>query len=375
MHDATKNSSLVDKILTFSQKIFNPNRTQVTGIDIGTTWLKLVQLKQSGDKVELTGMYMNELPAEFRDGEYVNRPEEFYKYMDKQLKMSGIPLKFIVLSLNTRSVTVRKIQLPEMPPDEFKTAVEWEAPQYLPYEADSYYLDFVTLPRTKTQQVADALLLDVLLVATLKSNVDFWVQFFNSRKLSLIRVTIDSLAIQELLPTDLNNFVLLDIGDKASQLAIFQDGSPAAQRSINTAGDMFTQQIISILNINQKEAEYLKEYPEGLKLALSENSALQAAYTDYCNTLVSEVVRTIDFFKMSNPNAVVDNLFLTGGASSLYQLADYFAQGSLLKVSQPDTFEKIFIGNNWDKKQLKKNANRLSVATGAALGGLGNEED
>lgn len=375
MHDATKNSSLVEKLITFSQKIFNPNRTQVTGIDIGTTWLKMVQLKKSGDKVELTGMYITELPEEFRDGEYVNKPEEFYKYMDKQLKMSGIPLKLIVLSLNTRSVTVRKIQLPEMPPSEFKTAVFWEAPQYLPYEADSYYLDFVTLPRNKSDQLADALLLDVLLVATLKVNVDFWMKFFAARKLDLLRVTIDSLAVQETLPEDLRNFVLLDIGDKSSQLAIFQDGSPAAQRSINTAGDLFTQQIIAILNINQKEAEYLKEYPDGLKLALTENSALQAAYTDYCNTMVSEVVRTIDFFKMSNPSAVIDSLVLTGGASSLYQLSDYFAQGSALKVMQSDTFEKVFVGNNWDKKQLKKNANRLSVATGAALGGLGNEED
>lgn len=107
--------------------------------------------------------------------------------------------------------------MPEMPDEEMKQSVAWDSSQYVPYEADTYYVD-----SAKFGAYTNEGLQPVLLVASPKDVIDSLLEISDALAWHTIGIDIEVLSAYRTLPRQLENFVLLDIGRSYSMLTIFR---------------------------------------------------------------------------------------------------------------------------------------------------------
>ena len=148
---------------------FSRNKSLV-GLDIGTSSVKAVELKDlgKGKGHQLVSIGMEPLsPEAIVDG----------TIMDSGLVVDAISSLFtsnkiksadVAMSLSGHSVIIKKINLPLMSPEELAESIQWEAEQYIPFDVEDVSIDYQVLDGSSTAAEGT---MDVLLVAVKKDKI------------------------------------------------------------------------------------------------------------------------------------------------------------------------------------------------------------
>ena len=142
-------------------------RKNALGLDIGSSSIKLVQLRETKKGIHLVNLSVANLPPEaIVDGALMNSSVivETIREMTEKLKLKA---KEVALSISGHSVIIKKIGLPAMTQDELDESIKWEAEQYIPFDVNDVYLDYQVLQSRPEQGQ-----MDVLLVAAKREMVD-----------------------------------------------------------------------------------------------------------------------------------------------------------------------------------------------------------
>jgi type IV pilus assembly protein PilM len=125
--------------------MFAPKR-QLLGLDIGSSGIKLVQLKENRGRYILQKFGVKELEPEvivdgtvMDEGRVVSAIKEL---VDEQ----HVKLKQVAISISGHAVIIKKISLPPMPDEELEGQVKLAAEQYIPFDINEVNLDFHVLP-------------------------------------------------------------------------------------------------------------------------------------------------------------------------------------------------------------------------------------
>ena len=100
------------------------------------------------------------LPPAFRELNFLNHPVETAEWIRPRLRGFGAPSCIWVLPPGACAVKV--LQLPWLNDRELREFLAWEAGQYVPYEADTFYLDGVFRTRREPQEGDSELVLAAL---------------------------------------------------------------------------------------------------------------------------------------------------------------------------------------------------------------------
>jgi Tfp pilus assembly PilM family ATPase len=65
--------------------------------------------------------------------------------ISRLLASTGVKGQNVAVSVSGHSVIVKKILLPMMPEEELSESIRWEAEQYVPFDINDVYLDYVVL--------------------------------------------------------------------------------------------------------------------------------------------------------------------------------------------------------------------------------------
>src|SRR5262245_53286525 len=148
--------------------MFRPK--SLIGVDIGSHTVKVSQLRRSGDGFELEKFGFAEI---YPNGERPTDPREQQNAkaiaLKQALQSGDIQARHTVAAVCGESIIVRYLQLPEMPEDELKKALQWEAEEYIPFRLSEVNIDSVILGRSNE---ADHTKMDVLLVSAKKDLVE-----------------------------------------------------------------------------------------------------------------------------------------------------------------------------------------------------------
>ena len=104
-----------------------------TGVDIGTSSVKIVQLKKSPSGPELVGYAMAPLPPAAVDEGNIKDAQTVAAVIKDVLKTSKLRCDRSFASISGQNVIMRFTKLPIMTPDELEQTVRIEAEQYVPY--------------------------------------------------------------------------------------------------------------------------------------------------------------------------------------------------------------------------------------------------
>ena len=229
----------------------------LVGLDIGSSAIKLVELKDSkagGYRLVKTGLEALS-PEAIVDG----------AIMDSSLVVDTV--NRIVSSLNVRnpdfgtslsghSVIIKKISLPAMSPEELAESIRWEAEQYVPFDINDVNLDYVVLESGGGETM------DVLLVAVKKDKIGDYTSVITQAGKTPVLVDVDAFALQNAFeanyPVEAGHIVALgNIGASVTNVNILSGSNTIFWRDISFGGNQYTDAIQKQLTLSFEQAEAL----------------------------------------------------------------------------------------------------------------------
>ena len=345
-------------VIPFLQK-----KTTACGLDLGTSWLKMVCLRNAKQGIRLERMGQMALPFQSKgDSKAIgNAVKTLHASM-------GFKDKVVISSLRGHEIIVKHMQLPLA--KDMCAVVEKEAREQIPFDLTDLYLDFhVINPAEKKAKKAE-----VMVVATKKKVVMNLEATLELGGLALSMVDVDAFALSNCFefnyPEQTDPVYLLDIGANQGILGIYEPHRPFYFRELGFGGKEITQTLGRQLDIHLNEAEALKRKgPQGLPENQRQHAA--RAVKDVCRNWCREIQRMEQFFQTSTTiSAMPKKLCISGGGSLLCGVIPLFAEELEMEVSPLDPWRKILVDSNQsDTQYIKACSSQFVVPTGLALRG------
>ena len=366
-------------------------KPEAFGLDVSDLSLKIIKLKKKRRRLALASFGESEIkPGIIKEGEIKDEEKlaEIIKESLKKVKGEKLKTKYVVASLPEEKAFLQVIQLPKMPPEDLKSAVIYEAENYIPLPIDQVYLDSQIVPPLYNHQDH----FDVLLAAMPKKIVDPYLSSLKKAGLEPIALEIESLAISraliknEVSPIPL---LLIDLGATRTSFIIFSGHSIRFTSSIPVSSSTFTEIIAKNLRITLAEAERLKiKYglEERIKLKIKKDSfekitekgkifeALVPALVD----LIQQIKKHLDYYQSHTshehlpPNGNrVAKILLCGGGANLKGLIELLALELKIPVEFGNPWVNILPEGQKEIPELPfKKSLGYTTALGLALRGL-----
>jgi type IV pilus assembly protein PilM len=289
----------------------------VIGLSIGTSSIKLVELKRSGKSWKLLHFGIVQLGEDtIINREIINQISvvDSIKQLLGQLKLST---KQVCTSLSGTSLIIKRMQVEVPNVRELQEAVFWEAEQYLPFDPSEVVMDYHMLSRAKDNKT------DVLLVAVKKAVLDTYMACVEDAGLQPKIVDVDFFALQNLFeinyPANPSEAVaVVDLGASSLKLVVVHDGVPVYTKDAAIGGRMLTAEIQKSLGLNYNDAESLKTAPGGSASMPQEVSDLMHIMAE---NIAGEIKRSLDFYNASSTGAPVSYVLLTGGSAKIENIS------------------------------------------------------
>lgn len=356
---------------------------EIFGLDINDLSIKVAKLRKSRGVFNLVSL--NEVsmrPGVVKEGAILDKEAlvNFIRNACNTVKGEKLNTNYAALSLPEEKSFSQVIQMPRMTQEELKTAVPFEAENYIPLSINNVYLDFQVIEAHK--QGNDLSHMDLLINVMPKPIVDSYVYCTKKAGLVPCILEIESQAIVSALvknKKDLTPTIFIDLGQDNTSFTIFSGGSIRFTSSLSVFSGQFTKAISEKLGITTNEAEKLKIRYGILPQKTGKSYDIKGSLEPVLNELISQIKKYINFYKghvtheYFSTDGKIEKIILSGGGAYLKGLPEFISE----KIEVPVEF-----GNPLANIQVpKKNGFRISderalsftTAIGLALRGANNE--
>ncbi len=347
--------------------LFKKDKT-LLGLNIGSGYIKMIELKDSGSIYTLSNFGMAALPPDaIVDGTIMDMSAvaNTITNLANNLKVKK---KRISTSISGHSVIVKKIALPLMDENTIEETIQQEAAQHIPYDISDVNLDFQILGPNKN----NAENMDVILVAVKKDTINDYLSLVEEAGFVPVVVDIDTFALENAYEHNYNEnekkiIALVDIGTNMTVINILDDGVTCFSRNITSGSRLITEQLQKQFSLSYENAELLKMgCPEknGTEPAEALTAIKAAAFS-----LINEITKTIDFFHTSAlSEGRIEKIVLSGGGAKAYNILEEIQNKSGITTELIDPFRNIMIPEKqFDLEYIKDIAPIATIAMGLAL--------
>ena len=354
-------------------------RPEAFGLDISDLSLKIIKLKKKGNLFDLASFGEAQIkPGIIRAGEIKDEKKlaEIIKEAVKSVKGEKIKTKYVVASLPEEKAFLQVIQMPRMSEEDLKSAVIYEAENYIPLPIESVYLDSRTI--SPVYNHLDHL--DVLIASLPKKTVDPYLSALKLAGLKPLVLEIESLAIARALTKDeltSSPVLLIDIGATRTSFIIFSGHSLRFTSSIPVSSGSLTEIISKALKTNLPEAENLKiEY--GLQLKKKKGKEIFEALVPALTDLVQQIKRCLIYYQthaahehLPPDGKGVSKILLCGGGTNLKGLTDFLSLQLRIPTELGNPWINILAKDQREVSQLPfEESLSYTTALGLALRGI-----
>ncbi len=350
--------------------IFSSN-TSYLGIDIGTSSIKIVELKKEGSKVKLVTYGFSESLQGVEQADV----KQISKIINQVFRQAGAVSKNAVAALPTFSVFSSIINLTGVDKKDIPSAVRWEAKKVIPLPLEEMILDWRNIKKNEkdSQLLREASKnnkeikanVKVLLTGAPRSLVKKYIEIFQNVRINLLSLETETFSlIRSLLGNDQSTIMIVEMGANTTDISIVENGIPMLTRSIDVGGLTISKAISNNLNIGLERAEQFK-YDLGISSIESQENVIPKTITETVAPVVNEIKYALNLFQSKNKKGV-EKIVLSGGAALLINFANYLSK--VLDIN-------VIIGNPWSriscpidlKPLLDEVGPRMSIAVGLAM--------
>lgn len=345
-------------------------KKDIVGIDVGSSSIKLVHLKDGKDGYHLLSAGIMPLPAEAIVDNTLMDSALIVSALKNLLSSLGVKAKDAACSISGNSVIIRKILLPAMSSDELEEQISWEAEQYIPFDINDVNIDFQIIG---TDNV-DPSKMNVLLVASKKDIINDYVAVFNDAGMQLSIVDVDAFAVQnsfemnhDVDPSDV--VALINIGASVMNINVVKGGNTLFSRDVQMGGNLYTEEIQKQLGLTASDAESAK-----MLVTEIQDGGLVNILMKLNENITQEIRRSLDFYNSTANEDRISKIFVSGGCSKSYKLFETIGEKLGLPVEKHNPFAKIsFSEKEFDHEYLQEIAPLMAVTVGLAIRRVGDK--
>lgn len=357
--------------------LFKKKGKSSVGIDIGTSSIKVVQLKRSEGRYKLetygelqTYGYLERLNDPFQSKSLKMLESQVIEMTKRIIKESGISTKRAVISIPVFSSFIVVIDMPPMLEKELFQALSFEAKRHIPIPLSEAKIDWKIIDREKAGSSKDkrknVFKFRVLLVVVPKEVISKYLRIVKALELKLLALELESFSyIRSLMGNDQSAACVLDFGARSTSFTIIDKGFIQASHSLDIAGTELTRTLSHGIGVSFQRAELYKK-ERGLKFQEpgSEREAKEILLT-LIDKIVLEVERLIKSYQVETKRRVT-KLILSGGSGNLVGLEEYLEKRLKTDVITGDPWARVSYPP-FLEPVLKEIAPRFAVAVGLAM--------
>jgi type IV pilus assembly protein PilM len=312
---------------------FSKSKSHI-GVDIGTSNIKIVQLQPKDDKFVLETYGIVNVAYQISTKDSNSAIKHTAQILKNLINRSKASSNKIVASLPNSVVFTSVLELPKIPDNELKAAIEFEAKKYVPLPLTEVALSWSVIQEKKPKINHDTNLGNlsksdntknkILLTAVPNVVVENYLNVFKMAGLETLALEIEALSlIRALVGEDDKTVLVVDIGAKNTSINLVDSGYLRFSKNINVGGDTVTTSIAQSLSINFARAEQFKK-DFGLS---AEGQQIPQIMRPILDIIRNEAAQLVSLFESRGDR--IDQILLSGAGSKLPALVDYF--GSLGK--------------------------------------------
>lgn len=364
----------------FSKK----NDHSVIGIDIGSSSIKIVQLKRH------KGVAILETYGEIALGPYAGTQtgraakltsDKIATAVTDLIKEANINTLDSAISIPMRSSMVSILQLPKLAEKQLAQMVPIEARKYIPVPISEVSLDWFIIPKLEdseeVMQVVDGQkvsLVDILVVAIHNDVLNDFSTIVSLSKLSTTFFEIEMFStIRSVLEAEdgPQSVLVFDMGASATKTYIVERGVIKESHNINKGSQDITLNIASALNVSIEIAEKLKRNYG--KNTTEQDTKIQNIIDLTLSSIFGQVNSIIVNYG-KRFNKVVSKMVLVGGGSLLNTLPEKAQEKIGIPVIMSNPFGRTQ-APAFLQDSLKESGAAFATAIGLALRKLQELED
>jgi len=286
------------------------------GLDIGASAIRVAQLTGTVGTPALTSFGQIALPqnavvdGEIRDAGAVS---EAIAQLWKRTKLRA---KNAVIGIANQRVVVRQVDLPFLEEKEFRTALPFQAADYIPMPVEEAQLDFIVLSDYVTDTGEH--MMRVLLVAAATEMVESFVDTVSAAGLQPAGIDLTPFAVARAVSPVARgesgvggSEAIIDVGAGITNIVVHHNGEPRFVRILLVGGDDATTSIAELQDVSFEEAEALK-FDLASGVGAEDVKRILRGQVD---SLVEEIRGSLDYYLSQEDSEPIVSIILTGGGS------------------------------------------------------------
>jgi len=340
--------------------------TQVLGLDISSTTVKLLELSQAGGRYRVESYAVSSLPQDAVIEKSVNDVDGVANAIRTVVAQSRTKLKNVAAAVAGSSVITKLIDMPQgLSEDDMETQLTLEADQYIPYPLDEVSIDF----EVQGPSPEDDDQVEVLLAACRRETIETRVEAIEGSDLVPRIMDVEAYAMERAFgqlkgQLDLeedSTVAIVDIGATMTTLSVLNSGQTIYTREQLFGGKQLTDEIMRRYGLPLEEAGLAKKQgglPDDYEPEVLE---------PFKDAVVQQVARSLQFFFSSSQYNDVDHIILAGGVASMEGLEELVQErlGTPTTVANP--FAMMSISPRVNQVALNSDAPAMMIACGLAL--------
>lgn len=345
--------------------MFGLGHHEIIGVDIGSSAVKIVQLRKSNNSWLVTAAGLVDISDKGLDSPG-RKETNSARAVHNCIRLSGIKTKFAVCGVGGAEVAVRDFEFPPIPEEQIERAIMLEAKQVCPFNTDQIAVDYHLTQNGENKTRG------YLVVAT-DNVIKNMVRIANRAHLDCVLMDVDGLALINCFnelerPEKDHGAAILNIGSKYTTLAVEDDSGQPFIRNLNYAGDSIMEGIAAE---NEMTSDAVKTMFAGDPNEIPAN--IQESFSRACNRLINEINKTVRYYTAQERSSDIRRLMVSGGFALFGELMKILDDNLPMDVRLWNPFEKMrsHLGRNHRgvlvKSMIRKNGPAMAVAAGLAM--------
>jgi len=330
------------------------------GLDIGTTAIRLVQLRGEGGTKALVKYAYVPIDSSVAVSDSKVDQQKLAQIISQLVKQAGVNTNRVAVGIPSDKVFTTVSDVDKLSRGELAKAIPYQADSLIPTPLAESKIDWIPIgdsPADKTKQ-------EILLTSVTNKYVESKLDLLEAVGLNVIAFEPDNLAMARALSTPGGApQLLVDMGNLGTDLVIVMNEAPHLTRSLPTGMDSIIKAAMQNLNVDHKQAEqFVRKF--GMSKEKLEGQVLESI-SGIVDLLTTEIEKSVKFFQTRYSTSKVEKIIVTGGAATIPEFPLYLANKFGISVE---------IGNSWQnvsfsadrQNELLAISNQFGVAVGLA---------
>jgi type IV pilus assembly protein PilM len=346
------------------RQLLDLKETQVVGVDIGSSAVRMVQMRKDDAGYVVTAAGITEI-ANPKEINIEQKEMNTIAAISECLQSTGIQARLAVCGVCGPETAVRYFKFPSLPLEEIQGAVLLEAAQVCPFNIDDSAVDYQLMPN------GDDFACGVLVAATNKL-IERKRNLAKEANLECVLMDVDGLALlncfSEYEKIEAGRTIaILNVGNSYTTLVITGANSLPFVRDIAYASGTSVKEVASAKGVSMettKKTPLSSENPAEPKV---QQVQLGSNMEKACQKLITDVTETLRYYTAQEKSDVVEKIFVCGFAP-VEGLVELLNSRLPAKTILWNPFDKIPCdGDQRCRDVLREKGPAMAVAAGLAM--------